>query len=147
MTAPNGCQKSSVGVTRPPITPAEDPAQAGLARLGRRQSGRAVVQTRSIMPLSEQELRHVAKLARLTIPDDQLHQHSQRLAAILDFVQRIGEVDVSGVEPMAHPLPLHNVLREDTPGDPLPLEQVLLNAPESDGAFFKVPKVIGGDEE
>jgi aspartyl-tRNA(Asn)/glutamyl-tRNA(Gln) amidotransferase subunit C len=56
-------------------------------------------------------------------------------------------VDVSGVEPMAHALPLHNVLREDVVTPSLPVEKVLMNAPETDGPFFKVPKVIGGDED
>jgi len=56
-------------------------------------------------------------------------------------------VETSGVEPMAHALPVHNVLREDVPGEALPLEKVLQNAPETDGPFFKVPKVIGVEED
>jgi aspartyl-tRNA(Asn)/glutamyl-tRNA(Gln) amidotransferase subunit C len=48
---------------------------------------------------------------------------------------------------MAHALPLHNVFREDIVEPSLPLEKVLQNAPDSDGPFFKVPKVIGGDED
>ena len=63
------------------------------------------------------------------------------------IVAKIGQVDVSGVEPMAHALPLHNVLREDVVEPSLPLEKVLMNAPETDGPFFKVPKIIGGDED
>jgi aspartyl-tRNA(Asn)/glutamyl-tRNA(Gln) amidotransferase subunit C len=54
---------------------------------------------------------------------------------------------MGGVEPMTHALPLHNVLRDDVVEPSLPVEQVLTNAPESDGPFFKVPKVIGGDED
>ena len=60
---------------------------------------------------------------------------------------KLSEVDVAGVEPMAHALPLHNVLRDDVVEPSLPVEQVLRNAPETDGPFFKVPKVIGGDED
>jgi aspartyl-tRNA(Asn)/glutamyl-tRNA(Gln) amidotransferase subunit C len=56
-------------------------------------------------------------------------------------------VDVSGVEPMAHALPLQNVLREDVVEPSLPIEEVLKNAPEVDGRFFKVPKIIGGEED
>jgi aspartyl-tRNA(Asn)/glutamyl-tRNA(Gln) amidotransferase subunit C len=89
----------------------------------------------------------MAKLARLAIPDDQLHRFADQLTAILGYVERIGRVDVAGVEPMAHPLPLQNVLREDDAGPALPLEKVLANAPQTDGPFFSVPKVIGGDEE
>jgi len=51
------------------------------------------------------------------------------------------------VEPTAHALPVHNVFREDIVEPSLPLEKVLQNAPDSDGPFFKVPKVIGGDED
>jgi aspartyl-tRNA(Asn)/glutamyl-tRNA(Gln) amidotransferase subunit C len=54
---------------------------------------------------------------------------------------------MAGVEPMAHVLPLNNVLREDVVQPSLPLEQVLQNAPQTDGPFFMVPKVIGGDED
>jgi aspartyl-tRNA(Asn)/glutamyl-tRNA(Gln) amidotransferase subunit C len=48
---------------------------------------------------------------------------------------------------MAHVLPVHNVLRDDAPGPALPLDKVLANAPDTDGPFFKVPKVLGGDED
>lgn len=99
------------------------------------------------MSFSDEQLRQVARLARLDIPPEQLHRFAGQLTTILGYVERIGQVDVGGVEPMAHPLPLQNVLREDVAGEALPLDQVLQNAPETDGPFFKVPKVIGGDEE
>lgn len=88
----------------------------------------------------------MARLARLAIPEGQLPRFAGQLATILGYVERIGEVDVSGVEPMAHPIPISNVLRDDTPGPTLGLDRVLQNAPEADGPFFSVPKVIGGDE-
>jgi aspartyl-tRNA(Asn)/glutamyl-tRNA(Gln) amidotransferase subunit C len=56
-------------------------------------------------------------------------------------------VNVEGVEPMAHAAPLHNVLRDDVAEPGLPRDAALRNAPETDGPFFKVPKVIGGDED
>src|SRR4051812_15356306 len=93
------------------------------------------------------DTRHVAKLARLALSDQQLQKFTVQLESILDYVAKIGEVDVSGVEPMAHAVPLANILREDVAGPALPLDQVLQNAPETDGPFFKVPKVIGGDED
>ena len=70
-----------------------------------------------------------------------------QLESILGYIAKLSEVDTTGVEPMAHALPLHNVLREDVVEPSLPLEKVLQNAPETDGPFFKVPKVIGGDED
>ena len=93
------------------------------------------------------ELRHLAKLARLAVGDAQLLKYGDQLHAILGYVQRIGEADVAGVDPMAHPLPVANVLRDDAAGPALPLEKVLQNAPETDGRFFKVPKIIGGDAD
>ncbi len=94
-----------------------------------------------------EQVRDVAKLARLELPADRLTKLTGQLESILEYVAKIGEVDVTNVEPIAHALPLHNVLREDVVEASLPLEKVLQNAPESDGPFFKVPKVIGGDED
>jgi aspartyl-tRNA(Asn)/glutamyl-tRNA(Gln) amidotransferase subunit C len=97
--------------------------------------------------LTLDQVRHVAKLARLAMDDEQLRRLTVQLESILGYVAKISEVDVSGVEPTAHALPLHNVLREDVVEPSLPLEKVLMNAPQTDGPFFKVPKVIGGDED
>jgi aspartyl-tRNA(Asn)/glutamyl-tRNA(Gln) amidotransferase subunit C len=93
------------------------------------------------------DTRHVAKLARLALSDQQLQRFTGQLESILEYVAKIDQVDVSGVEPMAHAVPLANVLRDDVVGPSLPLEKVLQNAPDTDGPFFKVPKVIGGDED
>jgi aspartyl-tRNA(Asn)/glutamyl-tRNA(Gln) amidotransferase subunit C len=93
------------------------------------------------------DVRHVAKLARLALPEEKLQTLTQQLESILEYVAKIGEVDVSNVEPMAHALPLSNVFREDVAQKGMELEKVLQNAPETDGPFFKVPKVIGGDED
>jgi aspartyl-tRNA(Asn)/glutamyl-tRNA(Gln) amidotransferase subunit C len=93
------------------------------------------------------DVRHVAKLSRLAPNDQQLARFTGQLESILEYVAKIGQVDVSGVEPMAHALPLANVLREDVVQPALPVEKVLQNAPQTDGPFFKVPKIIGGDED
>jgi aspartyl-tRNA(Asn)/glutamyl-tRNA(Gln) amidotransferase subunit C len=97
--------------------------------------------------ISLDDVRHVAKLARLALDEPKLHQFAAQLGSILGYVNQIRQADVAGVEPMAHALPVHNVFRPDEPGPPLPLDQVLRNAPDTDGPFFKVPKVIGGDED
>ena len=97
--------------------------------------------------IANEQVRHVAKLARLQLDEPQLQRLEGQLESILEYVAKLREVDVTGVEPLAHALPLTNVLREDVVEPSLPLEQVLQNAPESDGPFFKVPKVIGGDED
>jgi aspartyl-tRNA(Asn)/glutamyl-tRNA(Gln) amidotransferase subunit C len=97
--------------------------------------------------LSVEDVRHVARLARLSLDEERLARFTPQLESILDYVAKIGEADVNGVPPMAHALPLANVLREDVVTPSLSIEQVLQNAPEIDGRFFKVPKVIGGDED
>ena len=97
--------------------------------------------------ISVEQVRHVAKLARLSLDEARLRKFAGQLETILTYVDKIGQLDVRGVEPMAHALPLHNVLREDVIEPSLPIEQVLQNAPETDGRFFKVPKIIGGDED
>ncbi|MEL7240692.1 MAG: Asp-tRNA(Asn)/Glu-tRNA(Gln) amidotransferase subunit GatC, partial [Planctomycetota bacterium] len=75
------------------------------------------------------------------------HGYAVELQSILGYVAKLSEVDVEGVEPTAHAVPKKNVLRDDSVGDQLSVEQVLQNAPDSDPPFFKVPKVIGGDED
>ena len=97
--------------------------------------------------LSIDDVKKVAKLARLALPDDQLEKLTGQLESILHYIDKLKQVDTTGVEPMAHALPVKNVLRPDIPEPGLPLENVLQNAPETDGPFFKVPKVIGGDED
>jgi len=97
--------------------------------------------------LSLDQVRHVARLSRLALSEDQLARLAPQLESILEYVAKIGEVDVSGVDPMAHALPLANVLRDDVVEPSLPLDKVLANAPDTDGRFFKVPKIIGGDED
>jgi aspartyl-tRNA(Asn)/glutamyl-tRNA(Gln) amidotransferase subunit C len=94
-----------------------------------------------------EQVRHVAKLSRLALSEEQLDRLAPQLESILQYVAKIDEVDVSGAEPMAHALPLRNVMRDDVVEPSLPLEKVLMNAPETDGPFFKVPKIIGGDED
>jgi aspartyl-tRNA(Asn)/glutamyl-tRNA(Gln) amidotransferase subunit C len=97
--------------------------------------------------LSADDVSKVAKLARLSMEGADLNRLAGQVESILAYVNKINSVDLSKVEPLAHALPVHNVLREDLPGPALPLEKVLQNGPETDGAFFAVPKVIGGDED
>jgi aspartyl-tRNA(Asn)/glutamyl-tRNA(Gln) amidotransferase subunit C len=97
--------------------------------------------------ISPQDVRQVAKLARLSVDEPGLAKLAVQLGTILDYVAKIRRADVEGVEPMAHATPLHNVLREDVVEPSLGVEQALRNAPDTDGPFFKVPKIIGGDED
>ncbi|QOV88700.1 Asp-tRNA(Asn)/Glu-tRNA(Gln) amidotransferase subunit GatC [Humisphaera borealis] len=92
------------------------------------------------------DVRKVARLARLSIPDTDLPAITAKLEPILGYIEQLNEVDTAGVAAMAHVVPLHNVLREDTIEPALGLEATLRNAPETDGPFFKVPKVIGEED-
>ena len=93
--------------------------------------------------LTEDQVRHVAKLARLRLGEAEIHDMSVKLSAVLDYVAKLNELNVDDVEPMAHAMELSNVLREDVPQPGMAIEDVLANAPDQSPPFFKVPKVIG----
>lgn len=98
-------------------------------------------------PLSIDDVRHVAKLARLALPPEQLEKFAGQLGSILGYVEQLKQANVEGVEPLAHAVKLTNVLRDDEPTPALPTALVLQNAPDTDGPFFKVPQIMGGDED
>jgi aspartyl-tRNA(Asn)/glutamyl-tRNA(Gln) amidotransferase subunit C len=84
---------------------------------------------------------HVARLARLAIPEDQIEQVQAELGAILEAVGTVSELDLEGVEPTSHPLDLVNVWGEDEPRPSLPREDALANAPDPADGAFRVPAV------
>lgn len=92
------------------------------------------------------EVRKVAKLARLDMSDADLAKMQQQLSAILDYVGQLGELNTDGVEPLAHPLPVANVFREDVIGPCLTPDEALANAPNRLADFFGVPAVFDTDE-
>jgi aspartyl-tRNA(Asn)/glutamyl-tRNA(Gln) amidotransferase subunit C len=91
------------------------------------------------MAITREEVLHVAKLARLELTEDEVARFTEQLSAILEAVAKVSELDLSDVEPTAHPLDLVNVWAEDEPQPCLPVEEALANAPEREGNFFKVP--------
>lgn len=84
---------------------------------------------------------HVARLARLEIPEDQIAHVQAELGAILEAVGKVSELDLEGVEPTSHPLDLVNVWGEDEPRPSLPREDALANAPDPADGAFRVPAV------
>lgn len=92
--------------------------------------------------MSLEQVRHVAKLARLRLSESQLQQYQTQLSTVLEHIAKLQELDVDGVEPMAHPTDLTNRLDDDEPATPLPLEDVLRNAPAVQDRFVAVPKVL-----
>ncbi len=91
-------------------------------------------------------VRHIGKLSRIDLSDQQVQTFSRQLAAILEYFDKLQELDTSNVQPMAHAVEIYNVLAEDSPGESLTPQQALANAPQRDGDFFKVPKVIGDSQ-
>ncbi len=98
------------------------------------------------MALTFDEVRKVAKLARLEMSDADLKTMQTQLSAILDYVDQLGQLNTDGVEPLAHPLPVANVFREDVPGVCLTPDEALANAPVRLADFFGVPAVFDTDE-
>ena len=96
------------------------------------------------MAISRQDVLHVAKLARLEIPDEDIERVQEQLGAILEAVGKVSELDLADVEPTSHPLDLVNVLAEDEPRPSLPRENALANAPDPADGAFRVPTVGSG---
>lgn len=92
--------------------------------------------------ISLDHVRHIAKLARLTLTDDEAYSYQKDLSAILQYVETLQEVDTESIEPMSHVLPSTNVWREDEPGRCDAGKSLLESAPMREGNFFKVPKII-----
>jgi aspartyl-tRNA(Asn)/glutamyl-tRNA(Gln) amidotransferase subunit C len=92
--------------------------------------------------LTEQQVRHVALLARLECSDEEIHQFAGELNSILEYADKIQEVDTDGVEPTSHAVRLSNVFREDVVRPSLSNDQALANAPDSEAGHFKVPPII-----
>jgi aspartyl-tRNA(Asn)/glutamyl-tRNA(Gln) amidotransferase subunit C len=95
------------------------------------------------MRLTLDEVRHVAELAKLSLSEEEVAQYAEQLSDILEYAERLQEVDTSHVPPTPYPLPLTNVLREDKAGDCLSNEDALANAPDSADGFFRVRAVFG----
>ena len=94
------------------------------------------------MKLSKEEVKHIAMLSRLTLSEKEVEKFQGQLSRILDFVEKLNELDTEGIDPKFQIIPPQNVLREDVPGVSLPREKALMNAPETDGEYFIVPKVV-----
>jgi aspartyl-tRNA(Asn)/glutamyl-tRNA(Gln) amidotransferase subunit C len=84
----------------------------------------------------------IAKLSRLKLTESEVEEFTRQLSAILDYVEKMNELDTTDVHPLAHCLPIHNVFRSDKPKESLGTEKTLSNAPQKDGDFFKVPKIL-----
>lgn len=94
------------------------------------------------MPLSREDVLHVARLARIALSDDEVERFQTQLSDILDHFDVLRQVDTEGVPPTAHTLDLVNVERDDEVRPSMPVEDVLRNAPAREGDLFRVRAVL-----
>lgn len=98
--------------------------------------------------ITQDDVRHVAKLARLRLNDQQVEVFQRQLASILRHVSTLRELDVTGIEPMAHPIDLTNRMDDDEPVQPMSVDDVLRLAPDPqcvEGRYLAVPKVLADE--
>ena len=88
------------------------------------------------------DLQHAVKLARIELTPEEEARLGSQLGDILKYVDKLNELDVKGVEPTAHAVPLTNVLREDEPLESLSHEAAMRNAPKTANGLFIVPKIV-----
>lgn len=93
--------------------------------------------------ITRDDVAHIAKLARLELSEDQLDQFTSQLSDVLKTAQDLSDLDLDGVETMAHPYPLANVFRADQIQPSLDRDEVLAQAPDVEDGQFKVPPAMG----
>jgi len=88
------------------------------------------------------EIEYIALLARLRLTEQEKELFSKQLGSIINYIDKLNQLDTSDVEPTSHVLPMKNIFREDEQGLSLNRESILENAPSRKGGFYKVPKII-----
>jgi aspartyl-tRNA(Asn)/glutamyl-tRNA(Gln) amidotransferase subunit C len=91
--------------------------------------------------ITVQDVKHVAKLARLSLTEDECTQFTEQLDKIMGYFDELQQVDTDGIEPMSHPIPKGNVLREDQIVRSASREELMEGAPVKEGSFFRVPRI------
>ena len=94
--------------------------------------------------IQPEEVREIAALARLRLDQAEIERMAHELDDVLGYIDTVMSLDTRDAEPMTHAVPFDCPVREDVPGDPLPVDQALANAPRREGGFFQVPRIIGG---
>lgn len=92
--------------------------------------------------ISREDVQHVARLARLELSEAELERMRVEMDAILTYMDKLRSLDTAGVEPTSHAVPLRNVMRDDEPRPSTPRDDMLANAPDRTGDFFRVPRII-----
>ena len=94
------------------------------------------------MTLTRDQVEHVAHLARLSLSEDEIARYREQLSAVLDYAEMLNRVDTEAIPPTATVLPLRSVLRADEPQPSFPPDEILANAPNRDGQFFRVHAIL-----
>ena len=95
------------------------------------------------MKITKDEVLYVADLARLDLDEASIDKFAGQIGNILDYVDKLNEIDTKGIRPTSHAISLTNAFREDEPKEHLDREKALANAPEKEDGNFIVPKVVG----
>ncbi len=94
------------------------------------------------MKLTREQVVHIATLARLALDDDEIAQYQEQLSAVLEYAQRLQELDTDAIPPTASVLPARNVLRDDAPRPSMARDDALANAPDVEDGRFRVQAVL-----
>ncbi len=95
------------------------------------------------MSVTKKDVEYIAKLSKLEFAEEEIGDYTEQLNKVLEYVDKLNELDTENVEPLLHPVENVNVFREDKLKDSSPREEALKNAPDATEEFFRVPKVIG----
>ena len=88
------------------------------------------------------DVQHIANLARLTFDEQEMESYQYQLSRILDYIEKLNQLDTEGVPPTSHVIPIRNVMKPDEKRDLFQREDIIANAPSAEQGYFEVPKVI-----
>lgn len=92
--------------------------------------------------IKREDVEYLSRLIRVELNEEEKRKFEKELGKILEYVEKLNEIDTENIEPTYHVIPIKNVFREDIPQSSFPKEEILKNAPDKDENFFKVPKII-----
>ncbi|MBM4176909.1 MAG: Asp-tRNA(Asn)/Glu-tRNA(Gln) amidotransferase subunit GatC [Ignavibacteria bacterium] len=94
------------------------------------------------MAVTREEVKHIAKLAKLSLSEEEEVSFQKEMTSILNYMDKLNQINTENVEPLSHPIPVENVFRADKVEPSISRDEALKNAPDATQEFFKVPKVI-----
>jgi len=94
------------------------------------------------MSINQHDIEHVARLARLALTEEEKHLFTGQMGAILAYVETLNELCTDGISPTSHAVPMENSFRPDSLAPSIGLDKALVNAPDHNDSYFRVPPVI-----